>query len=107
MHSFSQLQTGIEQVSEHGDLGYDQVFDALCYVRSGSIQWFEQIVDQIALDSNEAPRILTDRFLRNLEVTGHISVERNERLQAIGWKINQTSIVGLHNGNWILVVLYH
>ena len=73
----------------------------LCYVRSGSKAWFEQIADHVN-STDEHPRLFSDRFLRNLEATGHLSVKRDDRMNVLQWIVNDPAVVETNSGRWVM-----
>ena len=74
------------------------MFDALCYLGSGNSYSFEKVANE-----REPDPIFRDRFSRELEVLGHIEVERSPLDLSRGdWSINDPCLLGLLDGRMVL-----
>ncbi len=69
-------------------------FDAVCHVGSGPASALDRIASQM-----EATNLFGDTFERQLEVLGHIEIERDQvTLRTADWTVVSPCIVGLPNG---------
>jgi hypothetical protein len=69
-------------------------FDAVCHVGSGPVSALDRVASQM-----EATNLFGDAFERQLEVLGHIEVERDQTtLKPANWTVVDPCIVGLADG---------
>jgi hypothetical protein len=88
----------IPPVVEHDDSDQHIAFDALSHVGHGSYSVFERIAGQI-----EGSGLFADTFIRRQEVTGHLDVRRDERLQVAEWAVNAPTLVPVSEDTWVLI----
>jgi hypothetical protein len=67
---------------------WDDVFEALCYLRQGSVTDLEAVSARLSGGS-----VGVERLVRYLSALGHIDVEMNERVRPLQWAISPAVIV--------------
>jgi hypothetical protein len=74
------------QIQQFG--AWDDVFEALCYLRQGSVTDLEAVSARLSGGS-----VGVERLVRYLSALGHIDVEMNERVRPLQWAISPAVIV--------------
>ncbi len=73
---------------------WKSAFDAVCHVGGGTMASLDRITSQM-----ESTGLFGDNFARQLEVLGHIEIERSSTsLKPLAWQVNDPSLIGLANG---------
>lgn len=98
VHQPPKLKT-LDPVKSPVDMQWDEAFDAVCHVGSGSFNSLRRIALQ--LDQSE---VFVDSFARTLEALGHIEIERNDATFAPrAWEVTPPTLAGLESGGFTLV----
>jgi|688.fasta_scaffold37148_4 hypothetical protein len=74
------------EIQEFG--AWDNIFEALCYLRQGSVTDLEAVSARLSGGS-----VGVERLVRYLSALGHIDVEMNERVRPLQWAISPAVIV--------------
>lgn len=90
-HSIKELAPLVQalppiEVQQFGE--WDDVFEALCYLRQGSVTDLEAVSARLSGGS-----VGVERLVRYLSALGHIDVEMNERVRPLHWAIAPAVIV--------------
>ena len=82
----------------NNEFEYDQIFDALCFIKGGSYEKFSQIARYYD-DSSLFPY----KFIKQLSSSGYLDIEFNEKtLKPKAWHISNPTLTKISSGAFIL-----
>jgi hypothetical protein len=87
------------QLAAQSTVTGDVLLDAIVLEGAGTVARISRLISQV----DDRPHAL-DTALRDLEVTGHLRIERDARTwSAVAWEVEPPALAGLANGDWLLV----
>lgn len=88
----------VEALATDRKLDLSVVADAVFHVGYGNSHSMERIVSHVD-DSASA----TDKWLRGMEIAGHIDVRRDKYLEVQEWAVNASTLMPVDSGLWSLI----
>lgn len=79
------------------------VLDAVFYLGRGREPDLDRLAAQLRLEAQDQQSVVTDAFIRTLDVGGHIEVRRDPDGRAVEWQVVPPMLAGVSEGAFLLV----